>query len=253
MLFRSKNWRGMTYGEVAARQWCSTMTTLLDGLEQLDPTRWMVVRHEELLDDHNGTATRLCERLGFEWDRPVLGALPEAAHTLDTPAPDKWKRNRDALDAVWHLVEPVAARAEAVFANPPVGPSLEKGAAPKVAPVAKDGEAAFSSSSTPSFAELLNKAQSSLIVTTYQAGRVVLLRPNAEGGLNTHLRAFSRPMGVAVQRDRMALGTNHTVWGFVHHEGLSDRLPDGPNDICFVPRNARVTGDIAVQIGRAHV
>ena len=110
----------------------------------------------------------------------------------------------------------------------------------------KDGEAAFSSSSTPSFAELLNKAQSSVIVTTYQAGRVVLLRPDAGGGLNTHLRAFSRPMGVAVQRDRMALGTNHTVWGFVHHEGLSDRLPDGPNDICFVPRNARVTGDIAV-------
>ena len=45
----------------------------------------------------------------------------------------------------------------------------------------------------------------SLLVTTYQAGRLVVLR--AEGGvLNTHFRGFPKPMGLAVRGNRLAIG-----------------------------------------------
>ena len=49
-------------------------------------------------------------------------------------------------------------------------------------------------------------ARPSPLVTTYQAGKLVLVRD--EGGrLNTHFRTFQAPMGMALAGDRLAVGT----------------------------------------------
>jgi hypothetical protein len=46
----------------------------------------------------------------------------------------------------------------------------------------------------------------SLVVSTYQAGKLVMVRP--EGNcLNTRFRGFNKPMGLAVSGDRLAIGT----------------------------------------------
>ena len=37
----------------------------------------------------------------------------------------------------------------------------------------------------------------SLVVSTYQAGKVILIRQDG-GGINTHFRDFHKPMGIAV-------------------------------------------------------
>ena len=59
---------------------------------------------------------------------------------------------------------------------------------------------------TSNFGPLLGERGLSLLVTTYQAGKLVVLRQNDEGTLNTHFRTFSRPMGLAVAGGRLALG-----------------------------------------------
>lgn len=59
---------------------------------------------------------------------------------------------------------------------------------------------------TTSFPGFLEELGLALLVTTYQAGKLVMLRSN-DGTLNTHFRGFSKPMGLACNGDRLAIGT----------------------------------------------
>ena len=83
-------------------------------------------------------------------------------------------------------------------------------------------------------------------MTTYQAGKLVLLR--SDGGLiNTHFRAFHKPMGLAVGRGRLAIGTAVDVWEFRDVPAVAAKLdPPGKHDACFLPRSAHVTGDVQI-------
>jgi uncharacterized protein (TIGR03032 family) len=86
----------------------------------------------------------------------------------------------------------------------------------------------------------------SLLVTTYQAGKVVVIR--SEGGtVNTHFRDLPAPMGLALHGDRLAVGTPGRVWEFRNLSALVPRLvPTGRHDGCFVPRSVHYTGDIQI-------
>src|SRR5262249_46003207 len=76
--------------------------------------------------------------------------------------------------------------------------------------------AALRSVHTANFAGLLTQLNISLVVTTYQAGKLVLLR--ADGGrVNTHFRTFAKPMGVAVAGSRLAVGTATEIWEYHDH------------------------------------
>jgi hypothetical protein len=50
---------------------------------------------------------------------------------------------------------------------------------------------------TPNFPQLLRQLGASLLVTTYQAGRLVMVRDEGDH-LNTHYRSFQSPMGLAL-------------------------------------------------------
>src|SRR5262249_38241227 len=67
----------------------------------------------------------------------------------------------------------------------------------------------------PNFPALLRQLGASLLVTTYQAGRLVMVRDEGDH-LNTHYRAFQSPMGLALADGgaRLALGTTLQVWEF---------------------------------------
>jgi uncharacterized protein (TIGR03032 family) len=100
---------------------------------------------------------------------------------------------------------------------------------------------------TTNFGPLLGELGLSLLVTTYQAGKLVVLRQNDAGTLNTHFRAFPRPMGLAVRGDRLAVGTALEVWEFHNLPAVARNLePAGSHDACFLPRQAHVTGDVQV-------
>src|SRR5262245_38305736 len=96
------------------------------------------------------------------------------------------------------------------------------------------------------FPQLLEQFGISVAVTTYQAGKLVLLRAD-QGKLNTHFRGFRRPMGLAATHGRLAVGTATEIWDFHDVPAVAARLePAGKHDACFLPRSAHFTGDILV-------
>jgi uncharacterized protein (TIGR03032 family) len=99
---------------------------------------------------------------------------------------------------------------------------------------------------TPNFPALLRRIGASLLVTTYQAGKLVVVRDEGDH-LNTHFRAFQAPMGMALDGDRLAIGTTYQVWEYVNVPAVAARLdPPGRHDACYLPRSGHVTGNIQV-------
>jgi uncharacterized protein (TIGR03032 family) len=99
---------------------------------------------------------------------------------------------------------------------------------------------------TPNFPSLLRQLGASLLVTTYQAGKLVMVRDEGDH-LNTHFRAFQAPMGMALAGDRLAVGTHIQVWEFVDVPAVTAKLdPPGRHDGCYLPRSCHVTGNIQI-------
>ncbi len=99
---------------------------------------------------------------------------------------------------------------------------------------------------TSNFAEILAYYGMSLLVTTYQAGRLVLLR-NDNGVLNTHFRMFHKPMGLALTPNRLAIGCDHDIREFLNVPLVGAKLePVGKHDVCFMPRVTHFTGDVQI-------
>src|SRR5262249_37659821 len=96
------------------------------------------------------------------------------------------------------------------------------------------------------FADILERLGISLLLTTYQAGKLVIVR-SEEGRLNTHFRSFQKPMGLALAEDRLAIGTSTEIWEYRNHPTTAADLPPaGKHDACYLPRMAHVTGDIQI-------
>jgi uncharacterized protein (TIGR03032 family) len=97
---------------------------------------------------------------------------------------------------------------------------------------------------TLSFPRILRQLGASLLVTTYQAGKLAMVRAQGEH-LNTHFRAFQAPMGLALDGSRLAVGTTIQVWEFADVPAVTAKLdPPGAHDACFLPRASHVTGNI---------
>ncbi len=101
---------------------------------------------------------------------------------------------------------------------------------------------------TPNFAALLRQLGASLLVTTYQAGKLVMVRDEGDH-LNTHYRSFPSPMGLALADggSKLALGTTLQVWEFRDVPSVASRLePVGRHDACFLPRRSHITGNVLI-------
>jgi uncharacterized protein (TIGR03032 family) len=99
---------------------------------------------------------------------------------------------------------------------------------------------------TTSFPQILAQRGISLLVTTYQAGRLVVLRAQGDV-LNTHFRGFQKPMGLAVHGNRFAIGLAMEVCEYHNLPAVARKLePAGKHDACFMPRVAHATGDIQI-------
>jgi uncharacterized protein (TIGR03032 family) len=253
-------WRdliGCPTGEVVAKQWAIATTTLLDDLEDLEADQWCVTSYDRVVADPQAEMERLAEFCAVRWDVDLTDPLPLSRHTLDSPHPDKWLRNADELEQYWDEISGVAERAHDVFAVPPrtepVAPRVtarapvREAAEPASAPVeVVQGDEAFASNHTKSFAQILESIPGSLVVTTYQSGRVIVVRSN-QGELNTHFRMLPSPMGIAVDGAKLAIGTRAGVQTFLNQPAVVARLePAGLHDACYMPRHTYTTGDIRI-------
>src|SRR5216110_2786874 len=104
----------------------------------------------------------------------------------------------------------------------------------------------FHYTQTDGFAALLHELGASLLVSTYQANKLLAVRA-AGGGLSTLVRTFDRPMGLAADARWVALGTRDRVWFLRNAPDIAPRVePAGLHDACYLPRSCHVTGDIGV-------
>ncbi|HQU44581.1 MAG TPA: TIGR03032 family protein [Pirellulales bacterium] len=102
----------------------------------------------------------------------------------------------------------------------------------------------FHYSQSDNFVALLKQLNASLLVTTYQANKLLVVR-TAQGGLSTLVRTFDQPMGLALAGRRLALGTRNQIWFLRDAPDIAPRIePAGMHDACFLPRSCHVTGDI---------
>ena len=99
---------------------------------------------------------------------------------------------------------------------------------------------------TESFPLILAELQASIALTTYQAGKLVFLRPQ-NGKLNTHFREFESPMGLAANNQILSIGTTSNIYHFRNMPAVAQkREPIGQVDACYMPRDSHTTGDILV-------
>ncbi|MGL5096966.1 MAG: TIGR03032 family protein [Planctomycetia bacterium] len=93
-------------------------------------------------------------------------------------------------------------------------------------------------------APLLAELGCTLLVSTYQAGKLVCAAPH-DGGMALTFHSFDRPMGMAVRADKIAVGTREHIWTLANRPDLARRLdPPGTYDACFLTRSAVATGDV---------
>jgi uncharacterized protein (TIGR03032 family) len=105
---------------------------------------------------------------------------------------------------------------------------------------------AFHYAQSEGFVSLLNQLQASLLVTTYQANKLLVVRA-AGNGLSTLVRTFDQPMGLVADGRGMTIGTRTQVWTLRNAPDIAPRIePAGQHDACFLPRSCHVTGDIRV-------
>ncbi len=74
--------------------------------------------------------------------------------------------------------------------------------------------ALFTAKYTPSLPELIQQLNCSIAITTYQAGKVVMISARDENSLSMLPRTFKRAMGMAQQDNRLAAATKNEVIAF---------------------------------------
>src|SRR3954470_11130909 len=94
--------------------------------------------------------------------------------------------------------------------HPPATVAAQERALPAAAPAPLQA-VPFHYTQTDSFVALLKQLGASLLVSTYQANKLLIARA-AGGGLSLLVRTFERPMGLAVDAQRLTIGTRSQVW-----------------------------------------
>src|SRR5881227_2593873 len=114
-------------------------------------------------------------------------------------------------------------------------PSEENGAAPR-----REVRHNYTRTLPP----LLSQLGVSLLVSTYQAGKVVAVGV-AQGELTLSYHNFERAMGLAVKPDSLAVGARAQVWFLNSAPDIAPRVePAGRHDACFLTRSSHFTGEV---------
>jgi uncharacterized protein (TIGR03032 family) len=97
---------------------------------------------------------------------------------------------------------------------------------------------------SPALPPLLSQLGVSLLVSTYQAGKVVSVGV-AAGELTLSYHNFERAMGVAVKPNLVAVGARAQVWFLPNSPEFAPRVePAGRHDACFLTRSSHFTGEV---------
>jgi uncharacterized protein (TIGR03032 family) len=104
----------------------------------------------------------------------------------------------------------------------------------------------FAFTASDSLVEILDQIRCSILISTYQAGRLVAVGVHQDR-LSVSLHSFDQIMGMAVQEDQIAIGSLSQIWLLKSQLDIAARIePAGQYDNCFLTRMSHVTGEIRV-------
>jgi uncharacterized protein (TIGR03032 family) len=99
---------------------------------------------------------------------------------------------------------------------------------------------------TGNLASVLQQLGVSLLVSTYQAGKVLAVGTH-QGAVVFSFHNFEQAMGMAVHPRRLAVGTRRQIWVLRSAPDIAARVDTpGKHDACFLTRMAHFTGSIHV-------
>lgn len=229
-------WRtlaGRTLAEICLHQWTMTTRTLLGDLERLAPERWCVVDFGALREDPARELERLCDFTGLQWEESLAASIGAAA-------PETWRRRESEVEQVVERTTELAERGREWIAKPPGERQ------PEPLDLNSPQHSPLRSVNSSNLVDILDQLGCSLLVSTYQTGKLVAVR-NDGAGVNTHFRQFESPMGLDLRGGRLAIGTRSQVYEYHNVPNLIEKLePPGKHDACFVPRRSHYTGDIRI-------
>lgn len=233
-------WRdlaGRDLPEIVVEQWARTTQTVLDDLEQLPPERWCVADWKALSNDPKHEVERICGFVGLDVDEKVT--LPMRALRDEIAGGDTAGNMEEGPFAdLRERTEPLAERARELMAKP-------RSSTPNAASSTR-ADSPLRSVFTGSFPQILEQLGSSLLISTYQTGKLITARHD-RGVVNTHFRDFQRPMGLATAPGRIVIGTRAEVLDYRDVPAVAPKIePRGRHDACFLPRNKHYTGDIRI-------
>jgi len=104
----------------------------------------------------------------------------------------------------------------------------------------------FGSVYSPQLPELLAKLNISLMISTYQAGKVVMISPQGTESLVTLPRTFEKPMGIDIKGDKMLIACKDEVIVLKNSKELAKTYPNKTNtyDALFTPITTHHTGQV---------
>ncbi len=95
-------------------------------------------------------------------------------------------------------------------------------------------------------ASILNHLGISLFFSTYQAGKLGVIRAK-ENALDISFHNFDRAMGIAISPTQMAVGGKDWVYFLKNDPKLAPQIePSGTYNACFLTRGGQYTGDISI-------
>lgn len=106
----------------------------------------------------------------------------------------------------------------------------------------------FSCTFSPGMPELLQQLQCSLAISTYQAGKVILISPKDRDHLVQLPRQFAKPMGIAVNGRQLAIATLQELVLLANDKQLAHSYPRQPAtyDALYLPRATFYTGELDI-------
>jgi len=121
---------------------------------------------------------------------------------------------------------------------------------PNTSPPSNKALAPFSCTYSPQLPELLQQLNCTIALSTYQAGKVVLLSAKDENTLVQLPRNFNRPMGIAENEatQQLAVASKDEVTVFSNSTSLAAAYPSAPNkfDALYMPRLTYHTGAVDI-------
>ncbi len=94
--------------------------------------------------------------------------------------------------------------------------------------------------------DILKQLNISLIVSTYQAGKLILVHPK-DGVINTHFIGMDRPMGVYGDNKKLCIGTKQEIITYKNMPDVSSKVtPAVQHDSCYLIQNRHTTGNIDI-------